>query len=71
MSDKLDSVIGSSVAALVGLILLCSVVIPIGVAQIGSLTGEAAEYAPILGVVIIMSIVGLIIGVIRFFQSKN
>lgn len=71
MGDRLDDIIDSSVAAIVGIVLLCAAVIPIGVQFIGDLTGEAAQYAPLLGVVIIMVILGLVIGVIRFFQSNK
>lgn len=68
MDDKMDDIIGASVAALVGIIIVCSVVIPVAMDQIGSLTGDAMQYAPLLSVVIIMVIVGLVIGVIRFYQ---
>lgn len=68
MDDKMDAIIGASVAALVGIIIVCSVVIPVAMDQIGSLTGDAMQYAPLLSVVIIMVIVGLVIGVIRFYQ---
>ncbi len=71
MGDKLDDIIDSSVAAIVGIVLLCAAVIPIAVDFIGDLTGEAAQYAPLLGVVVIMCILGLVIGVIRFFQSNK
>ena len=68
MDDKMDNIIGASVAALVGIIFVCSVVIPVAMDQIGSLTGDAMQYAPLLSVVIIIVIVGLVIGVIRFYQ---
>ncbi len=69
--DKLDSVIGSCIAALVGIVLLCAAVIPVSVDFIGDLTGDAAEYAPLLSLVVIMCILGLVIGIIRFFQSSE
>ena len=71
MADRLDNIIDSSVAALVGVVLLGAAVIPDSIAFIGDLTGEAAQYAPLLSVVIIMVILGLVIGVIRFFQSNK
>ena len=71
MSDKLDSIIDSSVAALVGIIMLCTVVIPLGVQFIGDLTGEAANYAPLLGVVLTVCCLGLVIGIIRFYQNSK
>lgn len=51
--------------------MLASVVIPVGVSQISGLTGDAAEYAPLLSVVIMMAIVGLIIGVVRYFGGSK
>lgn len=71
MADRLDDIIDSSIAALVGIILLCVAVIPIGLQFIGDLTGEAAQYAPLLSVVILMVIIGLIIGVIGFYQGNK
>lgn len=71
MADKIGSIVDSSVAALLGIILLCSMVIPIGVDQIGLLTGDASQYAPILGVVLLMSIVAVIVGVVRFFSNSK
>lgn len=69
--DKLDAIIDSSVAAIVGIVLLCTAVIPIATDMIGDLTGESAQYAPLLGVVILMVIIGLVIGVIRFYQNEK
>lgn len=71
MADRLDDVIGSSVAAVVGIVMICALVIPVGLDYIGDLTGEAAQYAPLLGVVIIMTIIGLIVGVVRYFQGNQ
>lgn len=71
MTDRLDDVIGSSVAAVVGIVMLCALVIPVGLDFIGQLSGDEAEYAPLLGVVITMSVIGLIIGVIKFFQNSR
>lgn len=68
MEDKLDSVIGMAVAAVVGVVLLCAFVIPTCTDFIGDLTGENAQYAPLLGLVVLMCIIGLIVGVIRYFQ---
>lgn len=71
MGDQLDNIIDSSVAALVGIVFLCAVVIPIGVQFINDLTGDAAQYKPLLGVVLIITILGLVIGIIRFYQSSR
>lgn len=75
MEDRLDSVIGASVAALVGIVMICAMVIPVGLRFINSLSDEgavegASDYAPLLVVVIFMTILALIVGVIRFFQRR-
>lgn len=71
MADKIDSIIEACLAALIGIIIVCAVVIPVGLDQIGTLTGAAAQYAPLLSVVIIMVILSIIVGVIRYFQSSK
>lgn len=71
MADKVDKVITTAIATLVGVILMASVVIPISVGQIATLTGDAAQYAPMLGVVLTMALVGLIIYVVRSFSVSK
>lgn len=71
MADKVDKVITTAIATLVGIILMASVVIPISVDQIATLTGDSAQYAPMLGVVITMALVGLIIYVVRSFSVSK
>lgn len=71
MADRLDDIIDSSVAAIVGIVMVTAALIPIASQMIGGLTGDDAQYAPLLGVVVIMVIVGLIVGVIRFYQSAK
>lgn len=71
MADKIGTIVDSSVATLIGIILLCSMVIPVGVKQIALLTGDAAQYAPIVGVVLLMSIVAVIYGVVRYFSNSK
>ena len=71
MGDKLDDIINSSTAALVGIVLICALVIPVGIDQINSLTGDYAQWNGLLEVVIVMCIVGLIVGIIRFFSSNS
>lgn len=71
MADKIGTIVDSSVATLIGIILLCSMVIPIGVDQIGLLTGNAAQYGSILRVVLLMSIVAVIYGIVRFFSNSK
>lgn len=71
MADKIDNIINSSVATLIGIVLLCSVVIPIGATQIAGLTGDASEYADILKVALTMSIIALIYGITRYFSKSR
>ena len=74
MGDKLSNIIDSSVAALVGIVLVASAVIPIAVSQITSLKSlqeDTTMYQTLLGVVIVMVILGLIIGVIRYFTKSD
>lgn len=68
--DKLGNIIDSSLAGIIGIVLVC-VFIPIATSFIGDLTGDAAQYAPLLSVVIIMMIIGLIIGVISFYRGSQ
>ncbi len=70
--DRLDAVIGASIAALVGIVLICAAVIPTATTFIDGLTGaNQTKYGPLLGVVLIMVIIGLIIGVLRFYSSAR
>lgn len=81
MEDRLDAVIGASVAALVGIVLVCSMVIPVGLQFINKLDDVdannkpliegGADFMPLLTVVIFMVILALIVGVIRFFQNRR
>lgn len=74
MGDKLSNILDSSVAAIVGIVMVASAVIPIAVSQITSLKlleEDTTMYQTLLGVVVIMVIVGLIIGVIRFFTKSD
>lgn len=68
---KLDDVIDSSLAAIIGIALLCAAVIPIGVDFIGGLTGESTRYQGLLYLVITMCVLGLVIGVIRFYSNSK
>lgn len=71
MADRIDNIIDISIAALVGIIVMCAVVIPVGVEQIASLTGDSAQYAPLFSVVLTMTVVGLIIFVVRYFSTSR
>lgn len=78
MADKLDTVIGACIAGVVGIILICSMAIPIAVQQIGGLanvTGisaaEKATWTSMIEVVVLMLLVGLIIAIIRHFNGSG
>lgn len=78
MADKLDTVIGACIAGVVGIILICSMAIPIAVQQIGGLaniTGitaaEKSAWTSMIEVVVLMLLVGLIIAIIRHFNGSG
>lgn len=75
MGDKLSNIIDSSVAAIVGIVMVASAVIPVAVSQIVSLQTitdyDTATFQSLLGVAVIMVIIGLIVGVIRYFTKSD
>lgn len=75
MGDRLSEIIDSSTAALVGIVLICSAVIPTGLKFINDLNSSSVEgasnYVPLLEVVITICIIALIIGVLRTFQKDR
>lgn len=72
MGDKVDNILDSSIAAVIGIIMLCAFVIPIGVQQIDSLVGtNLTQWNALLYLVITFCVVGLIIGVVRFFTGNS
>lgn len=71
MGDKVDNIMESSIAAVIGIIMLCALVIPVAVQQIGGLTGNLAQWNTMLYLVVTMCVVGLIIGVIRYFTGSS
>lgn len=72
MGDKIDNILESSIAALLGIVMVCALVIPVGVEQISSLTGtNMDQWNSLLYLVITMLVVGLMIGVIRYFSSSS
>ena len=75
MGDKLSNIIDSSVAAIVGIVMVASAVIPVAVSQIVSLQTitdyDTAIFQSLLGVAVIMVIIGLIVGVIRYYTKSD
>ena len=71
MADKIDNIVNSSVATLVGIVMLCGLVIPVGMSLILGLPEAYSEFETMLKVTISMSIVGLIVGIVRYFSSNK
>lgn len=78
MADKLDTIIGACIAGIVGIILICSVAIPIAVKQIAGLSDisgitsdQLSQSQAMIWIVMIMLIVGLIIAIIRYFNGNG
>lgn len=71
MGDKVDNILESSIAAVIGIIMICALVIPVGVEQISSLGTGLTQWNTLLYLVITMCVIGLIVGVIRYFTSNS
>ena len=72
--EKMDAIIESCVATVVGIALVTTFVIPTCFGTggfISSLTGDLAKYNTLLSAVVMMCIVGLIVGVIRYFTKSD
>lgn len=77
MGDKIDEITNNMSALIIGVVLLCSAVIPIAVAQINglsSITSTAVSiqtYQTLIGVAITMCILGLIIVTIKQYKNRK
>lgn len=77
MGDRLSTIIDVSIAAIVGIVMIASAVIPIAVSQIDSLnsitstTVDIDMYQAMLGLVIVFVILALVIGIVRYFSSSD
>ena len=74
MADMMDKTINSIITALVAVVLVGSAFIPTVVPMINKLTekgGDYATYAILLGVVITMTIIGVVIGVIKMYTREH
>lgn len=74
MADMMDKTINSIITALVAVVLVGSAFIPTVVPMISKLTsqgGDYATYAILLGVVITMTIIGVVIGVIKMYTRES
>ena len=71
MGDKIDNILETSIAAVIGILMICSLVIPVGWDQIQSLGSGYDQWNGLLEVVIVMVIIGLIIAIVRYFASST
>lgn len=77
MGDKINEITNNMSALIIGVVLLCSAVIPIAVAQINglsSITSTAVSiqtYQTLIGVAITMAILGLVIITIRQYKGRK
>lgn len=75
--NAIDKTITSAIAAGLGVILVCSFVIPIVVKMLGQIqdiglnSADLATYTTLIGLVVIMTIVGLIVAVVRGFSLSR
>ena len=74
----LDNIIDSSMALLVGVVILVSAVLPVVISQINSLPeiggiteAQIAQFSGLLTAAVILGIVGLIIGIVRMYSVKH
>ena len=72
----MDKTIDSILTALIAIVLIASAFIPVVITQIGNLMnmvdptgGQLTVYTGLISVVVIMTIIGIIIGVIKTYQS--
>lgn len=77
MSDKIDEITNNMSALIIGVVMLCSAVIPIAVTQINGLSSitstvvQISQYQTLIGVAIMMCILGLIIVSVRSYRNKS
>lgn len=70
-TDPVSNIVMSIMAAIIGIALICVGLIPLAVGWIEDLTNEAADWAPLLYLVIIVVILGLVMGVLRMFSTRS
>ena len=75
----MDTFLNGLILLLVSVVVLCSAVIPVVSSQINGLSDlisadsvlDISGYQALLGVAILMTILGLVIGIIKLFVSKS
>lgn len=75
MADLMDKTINSILTALIAVVLIASAFLPTVIDQINALTtkygASVSGYTTLLSVVIIMTIIGIIIGVIKTYTKDK
>lgn len=79
MEDSVDRVIGICIAAAIGAILVCSMVIPVVSSMLGTLTVDAfgpvadqlGTWKTLIELVVMMVIVGLVIAVVKGVTNRD
>ena len=74
MADMMDKTINSILTALIAVVLIASAFIPVVIKQINNLSkieGMDSTYTTLISVVVIMTIIGIIIGVIKSYSSDS
>lgn len=75
----MDTFLNGLILLLVSVVVLCSAVIPVVSSQINGLSSlisdsnvlDISGYQTLLGVAILMTILGLVIGIIKLFTTKS
>lgn len=75
MADLMDKTINSILTALIAVVLIASAFLPTVIDQINKLTAKYGDavtgYTALLSVVILMTIIGIIIGVIKTYTKDK
>lgn len=77
MGDKMDTFLNGLILLMVSVVVLCSAVLPVVSSQINGLSSliddnnvlQIAQFQNLLGVAILMTILGLVIGIIKLYIS--
>lgn len=72
--DKIDATLMTIISAVLGVIMICSFALPtiMGSAGIGAISGETyAQYRPLISVIGTVLIIGLIIPIVRGYNSNK
>lgn len=75
MADMMDKTISAILTAFVAVILIASAFIPTAIQQIDTLNdtygSDVAGYTALISTVIIVTIVGIIIGIVKTYSGKG